>query len=480
MDNDYKSIIILYEAVHLIFSGCSSTFYLGWYSSRVMRTLKKMGYSVGSITATLPQYMIQTYIFIHYLVRLHMNEFWLAGALTVWGVWNAVNDPIFGYLSDKTRTRWGKRVPWIAIFALPLALSTYLVFAPPGDAFVLGDISLFIWLTLTIIFYDTCYTIVVLNWTALFPEMFTSNEERSQVSVIRQIFSIFGLIAGTVVPAILASTMGWDTVAFAIGLVAALFAFLSLAGVEEREEFKQEKPLPIIDSMKYTFTNRAFLIFVSYNFFVQYVIAVVMGALPFYAEFVLFQDISLIFITAFVSAILFFAIWNKMIVTKGPRTTAIVTMLWVGVSLLGILVAADLVTALLVIALAGMGVGGFMILPDILIAFAIDHDETKTGIRREGAYFGFNAFVMRFAVVAQAWTYSLILYASGFDEQLPVQPDSAILALRVLLSILPLVASLIGIAIISKYPYHGEKLEKIQKEIALLHDEKKQNLERDN
>lgn len=408
-----------------------------------------------------------------------MNEFWLAGALSIWAVWNAVNDPIFGYLSDKTRTRFGKRVPWIAIFAVPLALTTYLVFAPPGDAFSLGNLSLFVWLTVTIILYDTCYTIVVLNWTSLFPEMFTSNEERSQVSVIRQIFSIFGLIAGTVIPAILASTIGWGTVALAIGLVAAIFAFLSLSGVEEREEFAKEEPLPVIQSMKHTFSNRSFLIFVLYNFFVQYVIAVVMGALPFFAKYVLYVDLSLIFLTAFISAILFFAIWNKMIVEKGPRTTAILTMFWVGVSLIGIIYVNDLVTALIVIAIAGMGVGGFMILPDILISFAIDHDEIQTGVRREGAYFGFNAFVMRFAIVAQAWTYSLLLYASGFDETLPVQPDSAIFALRMLLSVIPLIAAIVGAIIISQYPYHGENLERIQREIALLHIEKKGKLEGD-
>ncbi|MFW9918240.1 MAG: MFS transporter [Candidatus Thorarchaeota archaeon] len=435
-----------------------------------MGLLTKIGYSSGSITAALPQYAIQTYLFFHYAVNLHMNEFWLASALTLWSIWNAVNDPIFGYLSDKTRTRWGRRIPWIAVFAIPLALSTFLVFGPPGDALSIGDFNLFIWLTLSIIFYDTCYTIVVLNWTALFPEMYASNEERSQVSVIRQIFSIFGLIIGTAAPAILAAMIGWPIVGLAIGITSSLFAFLSLSGSREAEEFRKEETLPLLKGMKHTFTNKAFVIFVLYNFCVQYVIAVVIGALPFYATYILGNDVTLLFLMLFLVALPVFFVWNKMNVIKGPRTTSIVTMLWVGVVLLAMMFVPDFTTALIIIAIAGAGVGGFMIQPDILIAFAIDADEVETGKRREGAYFGFNAFIMRFAVVVQAWTYAVLLYSSGFDENLATQPADALFGLRLLVSIIPFIAIVIGAFIISKYPFHGEKLNELQKKIEGLRD----------
>lgn len=434
-----------------------------------MRLLSKIGYSSGSITAALPQYAIQTYLFFYYTVNLHMNEFWLASALTIWSIWNAVNDPIFGYLSDRTRTRWGRRIPWIAIFALPLAISTFLVFGPPGDALSLGDFYLFIWLTATIIFYDTCYTIVVLNWTALFPEMFTSNKERSQVSVLRQVFSIFGLIAGTAAPAILAVLLGWPLVGLAIGITSTLFAFLSLTGSKEKEEFRLEQTLPIIEGMKHTFTNRAFVIFVLYNFCVQYVIAVVIGALPFYATYILGSDVTLLFLILFVVALPVFLLWNKMNVVKGPRTTSIITMLWVGFALIGMLLVPDYSLALVVVAIAGAGVGGFMIQPDILIAFSIDSDELETGKRREGAYFGFNAFIMRFAVVVQAWTYAVLLYSSGFDENLTTQPAEALFGLRLLVSIIPFIAIVIGAIIISRYPFHGDSLEELQRKIDELH-----------
>ncbi|MFW9931765.1 MAG: MFS transporter [Candidatus Thorarchaeota archaeon] len=435
-----------------------------------MGLLTKIGYSSGSITAALPQYAIQTYLFFHYAVNLHMNEFWLASALTLWSIWNAVNDPIFGYLSDKTRTRWGRRIPWIAVFAIPLALSTFLVFGPPGDALSIGDFNLFIWLTLSIIFYDTCYTIVVLNWTALFPEMYASNEERSQVSVIRQIFSIFGLIIGTAAPAILAAMIGWPIVGLAIGITSSLFAFLSLLGSREAEEFRKEETLPLLEGMKHTFTNKAFVIFVLYNFCVQYVIAVVIGALPFYATYILGNDVTLLFLMLFLVALPVFFVWNKMNVIKGPRTTSIVTMLWVGVVLLAMMFVPDFTTALIIIAIAGAGVGGFMIQPDILIAFAIDADEVETGKRREGAYFGFNAFIMRFAVVVQAWTYAVLLYSSGFDENLATQPADALFGLRLLVSIIPFIAIVIGAFIISKYPFHGETLNELQKKIEGLRD----------
>ena len=423
----------------------------------------------------MPQYAIQTYIFIHYAVDLHMDLFWLASALTIWSVWNAVNDPLFGYLSDRTRTRWGRRVPWIAVFAVPLAISVFLVFGPPGDASTMGNLNLFLWLTGAIVFYDACYTIVILNWTSLFPEMFTSNKERSQMSVMRQVFSVLGLITGTAIPPVLAGTLGWSGVGLAIGLVAALFAFISLTGSHEKPEFREET-LPVFKAMKYTFSNRSFVIFVAYNFLVQYIVAIALGALPFFARYVLKGSETILFLVLFLVALPVFAVWNHINITRGPRTSAIITLLWVGVILLGILFVNDFTTGLIVIAIAAAGVGGFMMLPDILIAFTIDADELKTGVRREGAYFGYNAFVMRFAVVAQAWTYTLLLYSSGFDEASATQPPSALFAIRLLVSVVPLIAAILAALIISQYPYHGPALAELQRKTAELHAQKKERM----
>jgi len=435
----------------------------------------KLAYSSGSITASIPQYAIQTYIWFYYITVIHMDPVWMAFATSIWTVWNAFNDPIFGYISDRTITRWGRRVPWIAVFAFPLAISMFFVFGPPGDASTYGNFNLFIWLTLALLFYDTCYTIVVLNWTALFPEMFQTNRERSQMSLMRQVFSIFGLIAGTAIPPLLATTMGWSGVGLAVGLVSAIFAFLSLAGSHERPEFR-EPTLPVFKAMKHTFSNRSFIIFVSYNFLVQYIVAVALGALPFFVKYVVGGsdwDQTVLFLVLFIVAMPVFAVWNHINVARGPRTSAIATLLWVGVTLIAILFISDFTQALIVIGIAAAGVGGFMMLPDILIAFTIDADELKTGVRREGAYFGFNAFVMRFAVLAQSWTYALLLNSSGFDENLVVQPPSAILAIRLLLSAVPLAAALVGAAIISRYPFHGQALKDIERQTDEMHAQKR-------
>jgi GPH family glycoside/pentoside/hexuronide:cation symporter len=268
--------------------------------------------------------------------------------------------------------------------------------------------------------------------------------------------------------------MGWPGVGLAIGIVSAIFAFLSLAGSHEKPEFK-EKTLPILQAMRSTFSNRSFVIFVSYNFMVQYIIAVALGALPFFVAYVVGGEQTILFLILFLVAMPVFAVWNHINVTRGPRASAIITLLWVGIVMMGILFINDFTSALIVIAIAAAGVGGFMILPDILISFTIDADELKTGVRREGAYFGFNAFVMRFSVIAQSWTYGLLLNASGFDENLPVQPPSAILAIRLLLSIVPLIAAIIGAVIISRYPFHGQAFKELQQQIEVLHTQKKEH-----
>ncbi|RDE14222.1 MAG: hypothetical protein C4K49_07805 [Candidatus Thorarchaeota archaeon] len=438
-----------------------------------MSLLSKLGYCSGSITVALPQYMIQTYIWFYYLTVLYMNAYWLAAATTIWAVYNAFNDPLFGYLSDRTRTKWGRRIPWIAVFSAPLALSTFLIFGPPGNAEVLGDLYLFTWLTAALLLYDTCYTIVVLNWTALYPEMFTSNVERSQVSTIRQLFSVPGLLAGVAIPPLFASTIGWPSVGLAVGLVAALFALVSLTGSHESHEF-QQPTLPPFKAMKHTLSNQSFLAFVAYNFQVEYIIAVASGALPFFADYVIHADIIPLFVALFVVGIPAFALWNRINVKRGPRTAAILSMAWLGLMPAGILFVNDFWSAVVVLSIAGLGIGGFMILPDILIAFTIDADELKTGVRREGSYYGFNAFIMRFAMVAQSWTYAVLLSLSGFDEHLLLQPESAVVAIKLLMSLVPLIAILLAIFFISKYPYHGQALAQLQMQISELHIQKKE------
>jgi GPH family glycoside/pentoside/hexuronide:cation symporter len=112
--------------------------------------------------------------------------------------------------------------------------------------------------------------------------------------------------------------------------------------------------------------------------------------------------------------------------------------------------------------LAGLCLSGLLVTPDLLISDVIDEDETATGRRREGMYFGLNGFVIRFAFTMQGLSTGAILYATRYvgsspSNLYPAQPPAALFGIRSLIALLPLVASIVVIAALQRYPLHGSR-----------------------
>ncbi len=106
------------------------------------------------------------------------------------------------------------------------------------------------------------------------------------------------------------------------------------------------------------------------------------------------------------------------------------------------------------------------------MADVVDEDEVQTGVRREGMYFGMNGFVTRFAVSIQSLLLTQTLNLTGYTPDLPVQSDSVLLGLRMLMSAVPFIALLIAFLATRAYPLDGSRLAQIQTQVALLHQEK--------
>lgn len=132
-------------------------------------------WSIGGFGSTVPYVIFSGFLTYFYIDIMKLPLLYYTIGMIVFSVWNAINDPLFGYYSDRTRSKWGRRVPWILFFTIPLGLVSWLIWIPPFSEATL----LFIYFLLIIILFDTFYTIVVLNWTALFPEMFQSIKERT-------------------------------------------------------------------------------------------------------------------------------------------------------------------------------------------------------------------------------------------------------------------------------------------------------------
>lgn len=136
--------------------------------------LRDFIYSLGSFSASILGQTVTTFAIYYYVDVLKVPTKMISLVMLFYGIWNAINDPLFGQISDTTRTKWWRRIPYVAGFTLPLCIAFALLWMPPYPAG--AEKSLFIWYFIVIFLFDGLFTIVVLNWTALFPEMSTRRQ----------------------------------------------------------------------------------------------------------------------------------------------------------------------------------------------------------------------------------------------------------------------------------------------------------------
>jgi len=139
---------------------------------------QKMFYSAGALGTALTYLSFGTYIQFFYIDILGLKASLVGLGWSFYGIWNAVNDPLAGYLSDHTRTKWGRRIPWIATAFIPLGLFYYLLWVPPSPLIEGGGIPLFFYFMGIVLIFDVLWTIVAMNWTSLFPEMISDSHYR--------------------------------------------------------------------------------------------------------------------------------------------------------------------------------------------------------------------------------------------------------------------------------------------------------------
>lgn len=445
---------------------------------------RKLAYSAGSFAGSMAPGTFAAFAMFFYVDMLAMKPSLFALAMVIYSIWNAINDPIFGQISDRTRTRWGRRIPYIAFGAIPLAVAFALIWMPPESVRAgvwLGYPKLFWYFLVVALLFDGLYTMVILNWTALFPEMYPDLEERAQVSSFRQSFTVIGMIIGTALPPMIYKALGWPMLGTILAVITGLSLFISLLGSKERPEFQGDEPLGLWPALKHTFANRSFITYVIAGLLIQLTFTIMQGAIPFYCKYVLHIEgfqVSLLLGVVFITALFFLYFWQAMTVRWGPRRTIMTAATIYALALIPFLFIKSYLGGLITAALVGVGVAGPMLLLDVLLSDVIDEDELRTGVRREGMYFGMNALVVRLGISVQAIISAMVLQMTGYDATLPIeaQPASAIWGMRLLLAAVPMVIVLLALVVWRLYPLHGGYLESIKFQVRKLHEDKLQRL----
>ncbi|MGQ9494008.1 MAG: MFS transporter [Anaerolineae bacterium] len=444
----------------------------------------KIAYGMGNLGQALFFNTVQTFLIFFYtdVVRLAPQRVSLAFAIS-YGVWNAINDPLIGLLSDRTRTRWGRRIPYIA-FGTPLTfLFFFLIWAPPLGGRPLANplhTGLFLYFALVIALFDLMYTAVSVTYTALFPEAFEELTERTEVSMYRQVAAMIGTALGVAIMPVLVGSFskqfgdlgGWRIAGLVLGLVGAGAFGFSLLGSKERKRSGVEKALPFVDALKETLINRTFLAFVGANLMICYIWSWLSAMVPFFTKYVLHapeEQMSLIFLGMFATSMGLYPLWRKVALRLGSRNTLTLAVTLFVVFMLPVLVVSNLVQALFMILCVGAANSGITLVRDIVLSDVIDEDELRTGQRREGSYFGVNAFIERLVMVLIGGSSSLVLSLSGYAPELTIQPPSVAMGIRLGMSLLPLAALGVFLLSFKFYPLGKEQVTALRKQLETMH-----------
>lgn len=448
---------------------------------------KAVKYSFGGFTDVIFLQFFTFLIFTFYFSVAGLNAGLITLGFIIWSIWNAINDPLLGAISDRSGLKWGRRKPFIILGIIPLLVINVLLWTPPLEPKGLT----FAYFLIIIIVWELFYTMYSLNQTSLFPEMFRDLDQRAKANTSIQFFQVISLLIAFILPALFipkydnpAYYTEYSYAAITISIICAIGAFIFIKfGLKERVEFSKdyERAPSFINALKYTFGNKSFRLYIVGNFALWFAFNMIPTIMPLYGSICLnTQDsliLSLILGTGFIAAALFVFLWRIIIHRLGAKNSYILSLIVFSITLLPLLFISDAILGFIFFFFIGIGLAGVLIVRDITIAAIIDEDELKTGTRREGSFYGVNGFIVKLSNVAVFLSIGIVFLGSDW-ALFDVTTISAAtnFGLRSLMVFFPIAFMIIGILAMSYFPINKEKYDKLTEDARKFHLEKKERV----
>jgi GPH family glycoside/pentoside/hexuronide:cation symporter len=401
-------------------------------------------------------------VFTGFYLFYYIDELGLAVAMAalinvIYAIWDAVNDPLVGFLSDNTRTRWGRRRPWL-VTGLPFYVGLLvLVYAVPAP-FMQGK-ALF-WYALLIFFlFEAAYTIMAVNYGSLFPELFRDFQERARAGAYYQGLSMLGELVGFSIPPLIYATFGFVPMAISFAVVAGIVLFLAIIRNREDPEALNAPPLVLKSAFGEVLKDRPFLLFTVALTFMTFTTGVYTLATPFWVKYTLAaspQVTSLIFATVFIVAILSVSIWGRLVRVIGIKRSWLWSVGVMAASAIILGLASNVVWGAIGAAVAGAGLGGGQVCREMIMANFVDRNLKRTGHRREGIYYSLLRVIGKLSKVLQSLALVLLGVLFGYvsgDDPGP-HPENAF---RFLIGVFPLVFTSIAWLIASRLSFEDKQ-----------------------
>lgn len=439
----------------------------------------KFLYGIGDTGFSLTTTIVGTFfaIFLTDVVGLSPK---MAGiAILIGGSWDYLNDPLIGHLTDRTRTRWGRRRPYLLFGAIPFALAFALLWWKPPLA---ANEHLVWYYALAYVVFDGAATFAYMPYFALTPELTDDYDERTALTSYRMFFSILGSLIAFTIPAAIVGAFRPENVDRVL-IMGGIFAvasmlplWLTFAGTRERPIFVRQQPPSLRESIRAALRNRPFIFSAGIFLFTWICMTILQGTLVFFIKYIVQREnqTELIMGAIFVTAILVLPLWEWVSRNTDKRKAYIAGIaFWavVQIALATLTPSSPMVLLLTLCVLAGIGVSAAHVLPWSMIPDAIEWDELNSGQRHEGMFYSLVTLVQKMASSFAMPTVLFILEATGYQPNAAFQPDGALLGIRVAAGPIPAVLLLLGILFAWRYPLGRRQHQDIVSELELRRDQ---------
>ena len=450
----------------------------------------KLAYGAGDLGTAVTANILAFFLSV-FLTNVAGLSAGLAGYIRlVSGIWDTVNDPFVGTLSDKTRSRWGRRHPWMLLGAIPLGIFFYLHWVVPRFSANpnTNQWGLFWFYVVVSVLFNTSFTAVNLPYTALTPELTRDYNERTSLNSFRFAFSISGSILSLVLAQVIFSKIK-DNPAhqyLLLGGICAVFSILPtficvwgtrerMAVVEQEHSAANVAPLPLSEQLKIVFNNRPFLFVVGIYLFSWSAVQITASIIPYFVVswMRLPQAVSAqLALAVQVTALVMLFVWGYISERVGKKAVYFMGMSFWIVSQAGLFFLQPGQVGLMyfLAVIAGFGISTAYLIPWSMVPDVIELDELRTGQRREGIFYGFMVLLQKIGLAVALFLVLKALgwagYISSSGNTIPAQPPSALLAIRLAIGPLPTVCLIIGLVLAYFYPItrevHAEILLKLK------------------
>lgn len=431
----------------------------------------KMGYGAGDIGGNL-FFTVVGFWLMNYLTDEVKLSAGLAGiALMIGKFWDAFTDPTVGFLSDKTRTRWGRRRPFFLFAAIPMGISFFIMFTNPQ---IENQLSLFIWATLVYMLICTVYTCINIPYNSMTPELTKDFNERTTLNGYRMSFAVVGTLlgAGAALPIVHAfddSRTGFMVMGAVFGAIMTISALIPFFTLREPIHPEAQKTKSIFKTYLVAFKNRPFVLILLAWLITGMGMTMIDATIIYYFKYVFKNEeaITPALIVLLVTLLLFIPLWVKVAEGIGKKWCYILGFIIVSIVLLIIFLVGhhlSIEVAYIFMFFAGIGFSALYVMPWSIIPDTVEYDYAQSGKRQEGIYYSIWTFALKFGQALAGFMVGVVLELFGYIAEAE-QSETALFGIRLLIGPIPIFFIILGIVLLLYYPIDKQYYEQIQLKI---------------